>query len=95
MVMVVPTVWSLQVFSFRNQYKCCFITTLKESADSMQLLMGIAMQDAKGQWYSLKKFTLDTVAKTIAGNINHFSDWSKFDEIKIDPSSARLKVKKT
>lgn len=62
--------------------------------DSMQLLMGIAMQDNTGQWYSLRKFTLDTVAKTIIGNINHFSDWSKFDAIKITPENGRVKVKK-
>ena len=61
--------------------------------DSMQLLLGIAMQDDKGQWYSLNKFNLDTVGKTISGNINHFSDWSYFSELKIDPDNARVKVK--
>jgi hypothetical protein len=61
----------------------------------MQLLMGIAMQDDKGQWFGLKKFTLDTVAKTLSGDINHFSDWSKFDAIKITPDQKRLKVKNT
>jgi hypothetical protein len=65
-----------------------------ESKDSMQLLMGIAMQDNIGQWYNLNATTLDTVAKTIRGNINQFSDWSKFDAIKLYPSSARVKVKK-
>jgi hypothetical protein len=66
-----------------------------EFKDSMQLLMGIAMQDDKGQWYSLKNFALDTIAKTIRGDINHFSDWSSFTKIKIDPSYGRLKVKKS
>jgi hypothetical protein len=65
-----------------------------ESKDSAQLMMGICMQDNTGQWYGLKKFTLDTLAKTISGNINHFSDWSKFDAIKLYPSAKRLKVKK-
>src|SRR4051812_25330174 len=41
-----------------------------ESKDSAQLMMGICMQDNTGQWYGLKKFTLDTLAKTISGNIN-------------------------
>ena len=41
------------------------------------------MQDDKGQWYGLKKFTLDTVAKTISGNINHFSTWVSFDYLYI------------
>jgi hypothetical protein len=52
------------------------------------------MQGEKGQWYGLRKLTLDTVMKTISGNINHFSDWSTFDALKLDPSSARVKVKK-
>ncbi len=66
----------------------------EEAEDSMKLLMGIAMQSNTGQWYGLKKITLDTLTKTISGNIRHFSDWSKFDAIKLYPSSARLKVKK-
>ena len=79
---------------FQQPEQLIFHYTDEESADSMQLLMGIAMQDDKGQWLSLKKFLLDTVAKTLSGNINHFSDWSKFDAIKIVPDKARLKVKK-
>jgi hypothetical protein len=31
----------------------------------------------------------------MTGNTNHFSDWSRFDRIKIDPSYGRLKVKKS
>lgn len=80
---------------FQKPVQLVFHYTDEESKDSMQLLMGIAMQNNTGQWYSLKKFTLDTVAKTMSGNINHFSDWSNFDKIKLYPSSARLKVKKT
>lgn len=79
---------------FQKPVQLIFNYDEEEAADSMQLLMGIAMQDNTGQWYSLKKFTLDTIAKTISGNINHFSDWSKFDAIKIVPDKARLKVKK-
>ena len=40
------------------------------------------MQDDKGQWYGLKEFTLDTVVKTITGNINHFSVWATYDKLK-------------
>ena len=65
----------------------------EEIKDSMQLLIGIAMQNDKGQWFGLKNFELDTIAKTISGNIKHFSDWTHFSEIKIDPDYARVKVK--
>ncbi|MBK7562602.1 MAG: hypothetical protein IPP43_11200 [Chitinophagaceae bacterium] len=79
---------------FQKPVQLVFHYNPEESADSAQLLLGIAMQDISGQWYSLNKFTLDTVAKTIGGSINHFSDWSNFNAIKLYPSSARLKVRK-
>lgn len=80
---------------FQKPVQLIFNYNEDEAKDTMQLLMGIAMQDAKGQWFGLKNFTVDTVAKTLSGNINHFSDWGKFDKIKIYPSYARLKVKKS
>lgn len=79
---------------FQKLVQVIFHYDENETKDRMQLLLGIAMQDAKGQWLSLNKFDLDTVAKTISGNINHFSDWTNFNAIKLYPSSARLKVKK-
>jgi hypothetical protein len=59
------------------------------------MLMGIAMQDKEGRWFRLKKIQIDTIAKTLSGNINHFSDWSRFEAFKLNPVSARLKVNKT
>jgi len=80
---------------FKKPVQIIFHYDEEEIKDSLQLLMGIAMQDEKGQWYGLKKTALDTITKTISGNINHFSNWGRFDKIKIDPSYARLKVNKT
>ncbi len=80
---------------FQKPVQLVFHYDEEEAKDTMQLLMGIAMQNDKGQWCSLKDFTVDTVAKTLSGNINHFSDWSKFDAIKITPDQKRLKVKYT
>ena len=80
---------------FQKPIQLIFNYDEDEVKDIMQLLMGIAMQDDKGQWFSLKNFTLDTFAKTLTGNINHFSDWGKFDKIKLYPTYARLKVKKS
>lgn len=79
---------------FQKPVQVIFHYDEEEIKDSLQLLLGIAMQDDKGQWYSLNKTELDTVAKTISGNINHFSDWGNFTAIKLYPSYARLKVKK-
>lgn len=81
--------------AFQKPIQLIFNYDEEEAKDTMQLLMGIAMQDDKGQWFSLKNSLIDTVAKTLSGNINHFSDWSKFAAIKLDPDNARVKVKKT
>ena len=66
----------------------------KDDMFSVPELMGIATQDNSGQWYRLSNFILDTIARTIGGNINHFSDWTKFDKLKIDPGHARVKINK-
>jgi len=80
---------------FKKPLQLIFHYDEAEIKDSMQLLMSIAMQNEKGQWLSLKKISLDTVKKTISGNINHFSDWANFMKIKLYPFESRLKVKKT
>jgi hypothetical protein len=80
---------------FQKPVQVIFHYDEDEIMDSMQLLLGIAMQDTRGQWLSLNKFDLDTVAKTISGSINHFSDWSSFSELTIDPGYARVKINKT
>lgn len=79
---------------FQKPMQLIFHYEEEEIKDSMQLLLGIAMQNDKGEWLSLKNFDLDTVAKTISGNITHFSDWSNFSAIKLYPSYARVKVNK-
>lgn len=79
---------------FQKPVQVIFHYDEDETKDSLQLLLGIAMQDAKGQWLGLNKSDLDTVAKTISGSINHFSDWSSYMAIKLYPSYARVKVNK-
>ncbi|MGZ5286649.1 MAG: hypothetical protein ACXWV0_04070 [Flavisolibacter sp.] len=66
-----------------------------ENKDSMQLLLGIAMQDDKGRWNQVNDLMLDTVSKTISAHIRHFSDWSNFSSIKINPYYGRVKVTNT
>ncbi len=82
---------------FQKPVQIVFHSDPEESKDSAQLLMGIAMQDDSGQWYGLDEFTLDTIAKTISGNIDHFSIWATFDQLKLRTLTGeyRLKVKKS
>ncbi len=81
---------------FQHPLQLIFKYDDDEPTDNIELLRGIAMQDNAGKWYGLKKITLDTIAKTITGNINHFSTWASFDKLKLItiPDVKRLKVKK-
>ncbi len=84
--------------SFRQPVQIIFHYDPDDSPDSAQLLLGIGMQDESGQWYGLTKFNLDTVAKTISGDIRHFSTWSTFDKLRLHPEPEdrkRVKVNKT
>jgi len=56
---------------------------------------GMAWQDEKGKWQSMPQVTLDTVAKTITTQINHFSSYASFDKIVLKPEQARVKVEKS
>jgi hypothetical protein len=80
---------------FQKPVQIIFHYKGEDQQDSMQMLLGIAMQDEDGAWNGLKKFAVDTIAKTISGEINHFSDWSSFSSIKITPADARVKVNNT
>jgi len=54
---------------------------------SMEEMQSIAYQDDNGQWHRLGNVNLDTIAKTITGNITHFSFWATFDRSEIKPSA--------
>jgi hypothetical protein len=56
---------------------------------------GIAWQDENGRWQAMPEVSLDTVAKTITTQINHFSTYSSFDKIILRPQQARVKVEKS
>jgi hypothetical protein len=56
---------------------------------------GIAWQDEKGKWTSMDQVILDTAAKTITTQINHFSSYASFDKIVLLPQQARVKVEKS
>jgi hypothetical protein len=55
-------------------------------------LLAIVFQDGKGCWLSIEKFKIDTVAKTISGNITHFSSWAISWSFHLRPAKTRVKV---
>lgn len=79
---------------FLQPAQIIFHYTDKDFDGSMETLQGISFQDEKGQWYRLKNPSLDTINKTISGNITHFSTWGLFDFCEIKPAAARVKVGK-
>lgn len=78
--------------NFQKPLQIIFQYTDDETAGNSPELMGIAMQDEKGQWSSLNKAVTDTIGKTITAAIRHFSSYVNYSKAKIDPSSARVKV---
>jgi hypothetical protein len=55
-------------------------------------LLGVAMQDEKGKWFSVNKAVNDTISKTLAASINHFSSYTYYLQSHLSPKSARVKV---
>lgn len=78
---------------FQKPVQLIFSYNDNETEGNSALLLGLAMQDEKGKWSSLKKAILDSVAKTLTADIHHFSSYVNFRWAKIYPSSARVKVK--
>ena len=79
---------------FQTPVKLIFHYTDKDMEDGSPELMGIATQNEKGVWYELKDMKLDTVLKTITGNIKHFSIWALNWSFSLKPDKKRVKVSK-
>lgn len=59
--------------NFQKPLQIIFNYTNAETEGNSTELLAIAMQDEKGQWFSVNKVTTDTVAKTMTAEIQHFS----------------------
>lgn len=56
-------------------------------AGTAPALMRIAYQNEKGIWISPKTKSLDTTARTLSVETMHFSDWTMFTTMQIDPAT--------
>ncbi|HVT86318.1 MAG TPA: hypothetical protein VHD35_14030 [Chitinophagaceae bacterium] len=77
--------------SFQKPLQIIFHYSSKEEAPIAEL-RNIAWQDDKGQWNALDSSVVDTITRTVTGNITHFSTWVFFDYFNLSPTSARVKV---
>ena len=80
---------------FQIPVQLIFHYTDKDMEDGSPQLMGIVTQNEKGVWYGLKDIKLDTISKTITGNIKHFSAWAMGWTFSFKPEKTRVKVSKT
>ena len=80
---------------FQIPVQLIFHYTDKDMEDGSPQLMSIATQNEKGVWYGLGMVKLDTVSKTITGNIKHFSSWALSWGISLRPEKTRVRVSKT
>ena len=72
-----------------------FHYTDEQLASTLPGLMGIAFQDTNRVWYRVKKISDDAVGKAISAPITHFSDWTFFESLIINPPAAAIKVNET
>ncbi len=80
---------------FQAPVQLIFHYTDKDMEDGSPQFMGITSQNEKGVWYGLKEVKLDTVSKTITGNIKHFSMWGLGWSFSLKPEKTMVKVSKT
>lgn len=80
---------------FLQPVQLVFHYTKEELEGTEARLKNIATQHPNGKWYKLKNCRVDTINRTISSTINHFSSYVSFDEIRINPVQARVKVGKT
>ena len=74
---------------FQIPVQLIFHYTDKDMEDGSPQLMAIASQNEKGIWYVLSEIKLDTVSKTIAGSIKHFSAWALTWGFSLRPEKTR------
>jgi hypothetical protein len=81
--------------TFNKPVQLIFHYSKEELDGTLAGLKNMATQHKDGKWYKLKNILVDTGAKTITGSIKHFSSYVSFDEIKISPVQAKVKVSKS
>lgn len=72
-----------------------FHYTDEDAALTKPEYMQMAFQNADGTWKVIDKVTNDVGGKTIAASVNHFTDFSAFDILRLEPPALYLKVNQT
>ncbi len=57
--------------------------------------IGVAFQDGDGFWQALADVTVDKGGGTVAGETDHFSDWTLFQQYELRPGVSSVEVNKS
>lgn len=68
-----------------------FHYTEEEGAMTKPEYMQVAYQNADGTWQVVDKVTNDVAGKTVSASVNHFTDFTEFDILRLVPPSLYLK----
>jgi hypothetical protein len=68
-----------------------FHYTDEDAAVTQPEYMQIAFQKADGTWQVIGNITNDVVAKTLSATVNHFTDFTEFDLLRLIPESLYLR----
>jgi len=80
---------------FKKPVTLKFHYTADDLAATLGDLMGIAFQDTIGGWWRVNNFTNDTVSKIISAPIKHFTAYTAFDILFINPPGEVLRINKS
>lgn len=78
--------------SFLTPVMLTFTYTDQDIEGTSTEVLGLAFQTAAGFWQWAGDPTVDTAAKTVRVNVNHFSDYSNVRGLQIHPSKKTIKV---
>jgi hypothetical protein len=67
-----------------------FYYTEEDAAATKPEYMMMAFQDGEGKWQVIQGLTNNETTNTISASVNHFTDFSAFDVLRIDPAALYL-----
>lgn len=62
----------------------------QDHSNSLPEFLDVAFQDAQGTWQALTNSTLDKNGRKISVTTTHFSDWTYFKSLKLEPHQATV-----
>lgn len=76
--------------TFAKNITVKFHYTEEEAAATNPEYMMVAFQDSEGKWQVVQDLTNNETTKTILASVNHFTDFSAFDVLRIEPAALYL-----